>query len=81
MDLYRVFHLKSGKNKYYFRITFCSDLICNKILMVRNSLKPGFSIRNILLQFVSGVFGLLEKQAFNGLLKVIGIQKIWYTLS
>ena len=24
------------KGKYYFRITFCSDLICNKILMVRN---------------------------------------------
>ena len=32
-------------HKYYFRITFCSDLICNKILMVRNSLVWG---RNIL---------------------------------
>ena len=45
----------------------------------KNPLKPGFSIRNILLQFVSGrvwvviVFFLLEKQTFNGLLKVIGI--------
>ena len=27
----------SGNKKYYVRITFCSDLICNKILMVRNS--------------------------------------------
>ena len=24
-------------SKEYFRITFCSDLICNKILMARNS--------------------------------------------
>ena len=31
---------KSAPNliwKYYFRINFCTDLICNKILMVRNS--------------------------------------------
>ena len=43
-------------------------------------LKPGFPIGNILLQFVLGVFEfvmkyfLFEKEAFNELSKVIGIQ-------
>ena len=52
------------------------------VLFNTKSLKPGFSIRNILLQIticvgcvwiVIGYF-LFEKEAFNGLLKVIGIQ-------
>ena len=43
-----------------------------------------FSLRNILLQFFAGamdcsIYFLFEKQAFNGLLKVIGIQKQFHT--
>ena len=56
---------------------FCQPIIFNK------SLKNSFSIRNILLQFVSGPFGLyflIEKHAFNGLLKVIGLYRILMTL-
>ena len=47
-----------------------------ELIIFKNMLKPGFSIRNILLQFLSGVFGyfLFDRQAFIGLLKVIGIQ-------
>ena len=44
--------LKEENRKYYFRITFCSDLICNKILMVRNSCVCGrveFLAINVLL--------------------------------
>ena len=42
-------------------------------IIFKNPLKTCFSLRNILLPFVSGAFGLLfiflfEKQAFNGLL-------------
>ena len=41
-------------------------------IIFKNPLKPDFLIRNILLQFVSGMYGyfLFEKQTFNGLLKV-----------
>ena len=56
---------------------FCAPIV------FKNLLKTGFSIRNILLQFVSGVYFFLvigyflfEKEAVNGLLKVIGIQII-----
>ena len=47
----------------------------------KNPLKTMFSIRNKLLQFVLGVwivdgYFLFEKETFNGLLKVIGIQNV-----
>ena len=53
-------------------ISICTPIIC------KNPLKLVLSLRNILLQFVSGAFGcniyfLFEKQAFNGLIKVIGL--------
>ena len=56
--------------KDYFHITFWSDLMCNKDIkseqkvignwvcapiIFKNSLKPGFLIRNLLLQFVFGL--------------------------
>ena len=58
---------------------FCTP---NKPIIFKNRLKPGFSIRNILLQFMLGVildckcYRIFEKQTFNGLLKVIGIKKL-----
>ena len=52
------------------------------VLSYTKSLKPGFSMRNILLQIIICVgcvwivigYFLFEKEAFHGLLKVIGIQ-------
>ena len=68
---YFLLHTKSQQNVIV-------NLLCTPKIF-KNPLKPGFSIRNKLLQFVSGVFGLKqdishsEKQTYNGLLKVIGI--------
>ena len=51
------------------------------LIIFKNPLKIGFSIKNILLTICAGwipiVIGyfLFEKQAFNGLRKVIGLQK------
>ena len=56
--------------------------MCNKDIKSYKFECVGFEFKNILLHFVSGVFGfligyfLIEKQTFNGLLKVIGIQMI-----
>ena len=53
--------------------------IC-KPIMFKNPLKTNSSMSNVLLQIVSNKFGvviwyfLFDKQTFNGLLKVIGIQ-------
>jgi len=53
--------------------------ICTPIIF-KNPLKPGFSIRNILLQFYIGrvwvgtVYFLFGKKTFSGLLKVTSIQ-------
>ena len=103
------------KKKYYFRIKFCSDLMCNRDIkgwkfvcvgsnfeplmsylytkyeqksiwfctpiIFKNMLKIVFLIRNILITIcVGGVwiimrYLLFEKQTFDILLKVIGIQK------
>jgi hypothetical protein len=48
-------------------------------IIYKNPLKPGFSIRNILLQFVFLWIVSFQKEAFNGLLKVIDIQNIFHT--
>ena len=61
------FNTWKEKHFYYFRITFCSDLICNKILMVTFT----NCVQRI---WVVKVYFLLEKQTFNEILKVIGIQ-------
>ena len=45
-------------------------------IIFKNPLKASFSIRNIVLQFLLGVFGL-EKETFNGLL-MLGY---WYTIN
>ena len=51
-----------------------------------NLLKTSFSIRNVLITIcVGGVwivmrYFLIEKQTFNGLLKIVGIQKILYDI-
>jgi hypothetical protein len=50
-----------------------SNYICTPII-IKNPLKPGFSIRNIFCVGRVIVYFLLEKQTFNWLLKVIGIQ-------
>ena len=61
-------------------IRFCAPIIFN------NSFKTQFFIRNILITIcVKRVwivirYFLFEKQATNGLLKVIGIQNIFYTI-
>ena len=57
------------------------DWFCTPIIF-KYALKTGFSIRNLLITIcVMGVwivikYFLFEKQTFNGLLKIIGIQKI-----
>ena len=78
---------------YYFRITFYSDLMCNKILKGRNSYKWGsnytlnFNKKSIKKQFFNKKYkyynlcrAWFEKHALNGLLKVIDMFLNWYFL-
>ena len=45
-------------------LKYIGNLFCAPII-IKNLLKTGFSIRNILLQFVSGVFGLLKDISYS----------------